>query len=130
MQKNILFVLFTFLSISTFSQDTLFCGPIEIRPQYKGGEAQLLKDIKQNLIYPGSGCVQGKAFVSFIVDSTGKVIDTKIVKGINEVFDNEALRVVKLLDNWTPGELRGKKVNTKFIIPISFKVKSGNGINN
>lgn len=81
----------------------------------------MLDDIQKNLVYPDTEAdMVCRVFVSFIIDSTGKMVDTKVVKGYNEIFDKEALRVVNLLEQWEPGEINGKKVSNKIILPVRF----------
>ncbi len=98
----------------------IFINP-EIPAQYKSGNKQLLKDIQTNLKYPNNQTdVTGKVYVSFTIDTTGKIINPKTKRGIHDSFNNEALKMLNLLGEWTPGEQHGKKVNTEMILPISF----------
>jgi protein TonB len=110
------------ISIILLGQDSssVFITP-EIPAQYKIGSQQLLNDIYKNLKSPSTQAdITGRVYVSFTVDTTGKITNPKIKRGINELFDKEALRIISLLGEWTPGKLYGKKINTKMIIPITF----------
>jgi TonB family protein len=66
--------------------------------------------------------IEGTSFVSFIVEKDGATSEVKILKGFDPSCDAEALRVVKQIQNWTPGKQQGKAVRAKFVIPIKFKV--------
>ena len=82
----------------------------------------MMNDIKNNLQYPNSQtCISGKVYVSFIIDTLGQVTNVETIKGINDEFDKEAVRVVKLLSNWEPGTIRGKKIAVKYTVPINFR---------
>jgi protein TonB len=68
------------------------------------------------------GGASGNVVVSFVIDTTGKAKDYKIVKGINEVCDTQALQMVKQLPNrWLPAKLNGELVEVEHTISIAFK---------
>ena len=71
---------------------------------------------------PNSGPgVPLKVTIWFIVDTTGKVIDPGIIRGIAFGFDEEAYRLVKTNpNNWIPGSINGKLVNTRIYYQIDF----------
>ena len=94
-------------------------------PEYPGGEAAMYKWLGKNIKYPQvakENGIEGKVFVRFIVDQTGKVKDAQIVRGIGGGCDEEALRVVKEMPAWKPGKQRGKPVKVQFTIPIHFQL--------
>lgn len=98
---------------------------VEDKPMFPGGEAALMGFIRQNTTYPPTAKelgVQGRVFVQFVIDVNGKVTQVKIAQGVDQYLDTEALRVVNLLPNWTPGKQRGKKVPVTYIVPINFKL--------
>ncbi len=99
--------------------ETAFLGMIiEPMPTYiNGGEQGLFNFVKKNFNYP-CDTASGTVYVSFTVDTSGKVIDAKIAKSLSPESDSEALRVVKLLE-FTPGRQNGKKVPIQFTLPIS-----------
>ncbi len=65
---------------------------------------------------------QGIVYVKFVIDKDGSVVNEEVRKGVSESLDNEALRVVKMMPKWIPGEQDGKKVRVSFTLPISFKL--------
>jgi periplasmic protein TonB len=96
---------------------------VEVMPAYPGGQEALLEFLGENVKYPKNAAknkIQGKVFVNFIVDETGAVTNAKIVRGVDPDLDKEALRVINLLEKWTPGKNKGKAVKVKFTIPINF----------
>lgn len=97
----------------------------EVKPTFPGGEAALFKFLAKNAIYPESAKtkgIQGKVYVQFIIDKTGKVTNVSVVRKISPMLDAEAIRVVKMLPKWTPGIHKGKAVPVTYIVPITFKL--------
>jgi len=85
----------------------------------------LAEFIQENLKYPEEARKQqkeGRVIVKFVVDESGNIILPQILKSPDELLSNEALRVVKMMPAWTPGEQGGKKVPVYFFLPISFKL--------
>lgn len=92
----------------------------------KGSEFR--KYIAENLVYPKEAAkkgIQGRVFVQFIVDSEGFVKDVKVIRGVHELLDAEALKIVESSPKWIPGTQRGKAVNVQFTFPISFTLEEG-----
>jgi protein TonB len=96
-------------------------------PTFKGGNlADFRNWVQKRLRYPTIAQeegIQGKVYIEFIVDKTGKVTNVKVLRGVDPLIDNEAVRVVKSSPRWTPGEQRTRKVNIKFSIPILFRLQ-------
>jgi TonB family protein len=98
---------------------------VEKEPEYPGGTEALFKFLGENLKYPDLAKLtktQGRVFVYFVVKSDGTVDNISLIKGIGNGCDEEALRVIKLMPKWIPGENKGKKVNVAFYLPIKFKL--------
>ncbi|NQU51998.1 MAG: energy transducer TonB [Bacteroidetes bacterium] len=105
---------------------------IDQMPEYPGGDLQLRKDIASSVRYPIEAQVkgiQGKVYVSFIVDTKGIIRNTKVARGVSSVLDNEALRVINNLKDWTPGEQKGEKVCVSYTVPINFVLQKGKPVN-
>lgn len=125
------FFLFLFLSKEVVAQTTthdtllptLFDDP-EIPPVFKeGGEPGMQIFIKENLRYPTtSDCIQGKVYVSFIVDTLGNVINCEVLRGITKESNEEAIRVVQQM-KFIPGKLDGQLKEMKMVVPISFTLE-------
>ncbi len=96
---------------------------VEEMPSFPGGEEARLKFLSDNIVYPQvakeSG-ISGTVYVSFVVDSRGKVQEAKIMRGIGGGCDEEALRVIKMMPGWNPGKQAGKPVRVQFTMPIRF----------
>jgi RNA polymerase sigma factor (sigma-70 family) len=69
--------------------------------------------------------IGGEATVSFIVDSTGKVLEARAVKSSRPEFEAPCVAAVS---NWQfePGRIKGQPVNTQVVLPITFKMDKSN----
>ncbi|MFT7158445.1 MAG: protein TonB [Parvicella sp.] len=97
----------------------------EIEPEFPGGIDSLYNFLGNNTVYPPSALengVQGKVYISFIIDKDGSIEDVKVIKSIHSVLDKEATRVIKSMPNWTPGKQHNICVKTKYNIPINFNL--------
>ena len=107
------------------SVDDEFFMVVENMPEFPGGDLGLAKYIKKNIKYPKiakDNNITGKVYVSFIVDKFGSATNVKIVRGVDENLDAEAIRVIKSLPKYKPGKQRGEAVRVMFTIPINFKL--------
>lgn len=96
---------------------------VEEMPEYPGGEKALMNDIMGKIKYPEEARkngVQGKVYVSFVVDEQGKVTNAKIERGVESSLDKESLRVVNELQTWKPGREKGKAVKVAYTVPINY----------
>lgn len=85
----------------------------------------LEKFFSKNIKYPEEGVknkLEGKVFVKFTIDSTGKVINPIIIRGLGPGFDEEIFRVFQLMPDWKPGYLDGKPAQFLRVIPIEFSL--------
>lgn len=91
-----------------------------------GGYAQFYADVSEKMRYPSQARrlgVEGKVFVQFVVDKTGAITNVKVVKGIGAGCDEEAIKVIESMPNWSPAKQRGKPVRVMMVLPITFKLK-------
>ncbi|MFB6316943.1 energy transducer TonB [Saccharicrinis sp. FJH54] len=96
---------------------------VEKMPSFPGGEAAMMKFLSDNIKYPTiaqENGIQGRVYVNFVVSKTGEISNIKVVRGVDPALDQEAIRVVKSMPKWEPGEQRGKPVNVSFMLPINF----------
>ncbi len=110
---------------STMPDENGIYACAEQQPEFPGGPAEMMRFIGRHLRYPEEQLkegIQGRVVVQFYVDTLGHVCDPKIVRGKDSALDKEALRVVSLFPDFTPGRLNGKKVNVLMTLPIIFKL--------
>ena len=100
---------------------------VEVMPKFKGGESAMMEFLMMNMKYPQAAVKakqQGRAIVGFVVRKDGTVSDVHITKSAGyAVLDEEAMRVVKSMPAWEPGKQKGKPVNVKYNVPITFRLK-------
>jgi len=105
--------------------------PVEIfkvteKPAYPGGDNALLKYIGENTKYPVPALeagIEGTVYIRFVVAKSGEVGDAKVMRAVDPLLDQEALRVVNTLPKWTPGKINGTAVSVWFMIPVKFVLK-------
>ena len=109
----------------TDKEDVLM-GIVEQQPAFRGGETALMEFIKNNLRFPEElqeTYRQERVILSFNIEKDGSITDIEVMRSPHDAMSNEAIRVVKLMPKWQPGKLRGKATRTKYVLPISFRLK-------
>lgn len=99
---------------------------VENPPSFPGGQKKLFEYLSKNVKFPPAAKangIQGRVFVNFTVWKDGSIRDIKILRGVHDLLDKEAVRVVKSFPNWQPGKQRGKAVPVSFNLPINFQLK-------
>lgn len=99
---------------------------VEQMPEFPGGQTELVNFLIKSVKYPRESMekgIQGKVFVSFVINKKGSVLNTKIERGVDPLLDAEALRVVNSMPKWTPGKEKGRKVAVQFTLPINFALQ-------
>jgi TonB family protein len=98
-----------------------------VQPEFKGGIREFYKFLAMNIRYPINAAksgVGGRVMLSFVVCEDGTMCEYKVENRVGYGLDEEALRVVKLMNGkWEPGELRGQKVKVKYNVPVNFQIE-------
>ncbi|MEJ2594324.1 MAG: M56 family metallopeptidase [bacterium] len=103
----------------------------ETMPEFPGGIQALMSFLAENIKYPETAKAnktEGKVMVNFVVNKAGSVTEVEAVKGIGDGCDEEAVRVVKMLPDWTPGYNDGKAVNVSFNLPVLFRLGESDSV--
>ncbi|HEY6160329.1 MAG TPA: TonB family protein [Bacteroidia bacterium] len=100
----------------------------EEMPKFPGGDTEWYKYIQKNIIYPEmekEAGVQGRVYVSFVVNTDGSISDVKLEKGVSggPGLNKEAMRVISHMPQWTPGKINGKPVRVKMVLPVNYVIK-------
>ena len=93
----------------------------EQMPIFEGGDAALLKYLRENLKLPDEykeRGIQGRMVVGFIVEKDGSLTDVKVLRTVDIDLDAEVLRLVKGMPKWIPGRQNGKRVRVRYLLPI------------
>jgi TonB family protein len=99
---------------------------VEKQPEFPGGISAFYQYLSRNIKYPKEAWrdkIQGKVFLSFIVEKDGRLTDIKITRGLSAETNAEALRVVSASPNWSPGIQFGVPVRVKYNINVNFALK-------
>lgn len=99
---------------------------VDEMPEFPGGEKALLKYLGKNVKYPviaQENGIQGKVFVSFVIDKNGLINDVELIRGVDVSIDNEALRVVRSMPKWKAGKQGGYAVKVRYNVPILFELQ-------
>lgn len=127
------FALFHFVLLATsFSVNAQTNDPrqevfkiVERMPAFPGGKDSLTSYLKTKLQYPAAAKeagIKGTVVVQFIIGREGKITDAKVVKGLDPSCDQEALRLVEAMPNWTPGMQNGSPIRVQFNLPVRFEI--------
>lgn len=95
-------------------------------PSFPGGERELLLFLAQNIEYPPlarENNIQGVVALSFVIGKDGSIGDVTVLKDIGGGCAKEAVRVVKEMPKWSPGEANGHPVKVRFVLPVRFQLQ-------
>ena len=93
----------------------------EQMPIFEGGDAALLKYLRENLKYPDKTKdrgVQERLVIGFIVEKDGSLTDVKVLRPVDIDLDAEVLRLVKGMPKWIPGRHNEQRVRVRYLLPI------------
>lgn len=110
----------TEIMIMKIDNDTIYTFAEEM-PAFPGGDQGLMEYVNKNIKYPEEAKVEGRVFIGFVIEKDGSVNEVKVIRGIGELCDNEAIRMVKSMPNWKPGQIMGQPVRVRFQLPVNFK---------
>jgi len=99
---------------------------VESMPSFPGGMYKLMEYLHKNIKYPLLAKelnIQGRVFVTFVIEKDGSVNDVKLLRGIGGGCDEEAIRVVKSMPKWIPGSQRNIPVRVQYNLPINFRLQ-------
>ena len=100
---------------------------VEKMPEFPVGENALRLFIAINVEYPIGAQekeIQGTVYIRFVVTKTGEIGEVVIMRGVDPLLDNAAIKVVKTLPKFSPGYQKGKAVNVWYTVPITFQLST------
>lgn len=97
------------------------------KPTFKGGDAnQFSKWVNKNIKYPEEAKeagAEGTVFIQFVVDENGYVGNVEVARSSgNDALDAEALKIVNMSPQWTPGQQNNIPVKVNYTFPVVFKL--------
>lgn len=99
----------------------------EQMPEYNGGFLAMQKYLQKNIRYPQAALRMGTTgivYVEFVIETDGAITDAKVIRGIGDGCDEEALRAVTNMPKWVPGKQNGQEVRVRTTVPIKFELEN------
>ena len=97
---------------------------VEVMPSFRGGDINRFREwVQRRTTYPQEAIdakIQGKVFLTFIVEQDGSVTNVTVVKGVAPIIDNEAVSAIQSSPKWSPGLQRGQAVRVRFALWLNF----------
>ena len=97
---------------------------VEVMPSFKGGDLNKFREwVKRRTNYPQIAIdnkIQGRVFLTFIIEPDGSVSNVTIVKGVDPIIDNEAVKAIQASPDWSPGLQRGQPVRVRYSMWLLF----------
>lgn len=104
--------------------DTKIYEAVEEIAKFAGAQETLDNWITKNMRYPENARkngVQGKVIVKAVIEKDGSISDVKIVRGVDQELNNEAIRLMHTMPKWTPAKNEGITVRSYYTLVIPFK---------
>jgi len=99
---------------------------VEMMPTFKGGDINKFRDwVQKRTNYPQIAIdkkIQGKVFLTFIVEPDGAVSSVTVVKGVDPLIDDEAVKAIEASPKWSPGLQRGQPVRVRYSMWLNFLI--------
>lgn len=92
-------------------------------PEFPGGNDAMMAFISKNLMYPDLAIengIQGRVMLTFVIEKDGSISNIAILNSVGWGIDDEAMRVVKLMPKWSPGENNYRPVRVRVNLPVKF----------
>ncbi len=100
-------------------------APMSIGALPAGGYKEFQEYLKRKLEYPEKALKEGKqgnVKVSFTVAEDGSLQNIKVVRGISEECDAEAIRLIKEGPKWYPAIQKGRRTARTVEVSVPFRV--------
>ena len=100
---------------------------LDVKPMFNGGDANAFsKWVNSQLSYPEEAKVNGiqvRIFLRFSIEADGSVTNVRVLQGVHESLDQEAVRVLSSSPKWTPGMQDGHAVKVTYTFPVIFQLR-------
>lgn len=97
---------------------------VDKNARFQDGDLEKFREwVQKNLVYPPLAMengIQGTVVVEFYINSKGKLVDSRILRAVDPLLDNEVLQVVNQSPDWEPATVKGKAVKQQFVMPVIF----------
>ena len=116
--KKLCFILLLLSSVLRAQHDF----KLETWPEKYGGRAEWKRFFHDHMVYPGADLAEkaeGTVKIAFRINRFGRAFDTKVVESVTTTVDQEALRLLSLLE-WDLPAATDTLVTTVYTINIQF----------
>ena len=100
---------------------------VEQKPTFQGNDAKTFSSwVAQHLEYPPIAVergLDGRVMLEFTVRKDGKIANVKVLRSVDPILDQEAIRVVSSSPKWEPGRQQDRAVNVTYQFPVIFRLK-------
>ena len=113
------------LQIDSVGDNKFMCIPVESMPMFPGGDIALRAYLRDSVAYPAKAKeegIMGNVVVGFTVEADGTITEVRVLRSIDPMLDEEALRVVRSMPKWIPGQIVGKATRMKYQVPVKFRL--------
>ena len=101
---------------------------VAVKPaEFPGGVKKLMEYLANNVRYPESAQKEnqsGRSVVGYTIEKDGKISNIKILKSSWPDLDEEAIRLVSNMPDWTPAMSNGISTRSEFALPVDFRLPS------
>ena len=85
----------------------------------------MMQFLSDNIHYPETSAEmnsQGRVYLQFVVEIDGSITNIKLDRGVDKDIDQEAVRVIRRMPRWIPGQVNGRNVRSRCRLPINFRI--------
>jgi len=107
-------------TVDVYIEPEIFMA-VESMPELLGGISALRAEVKYHSMALRAG-ISGTVIIQVVVGEDGVPSDPKVLRGIENSLDMEAIRAV-LLQKFIPGKQRGKAVPVYMSIPVKYRIR-------
>lgn len=113
-------------NIEAARNDTVYLL-VEKSAEYIGGIQSLYEHVGKELKgkYPKQARrmgVEGRVFIQFVIDKTGEIVESFVLRGIGAGCDEVAMEAFSTLSKWNPAMHENKPVKQMMVLPVVFRL--------
>lgn len=99
---------------------------VEVMPSFRGGDLNKFREwVQKRTNYPQEAQdrrIQGRVFLTFIIEPDGSLTNVTVVKSVDPLIDNEAVKAIASSPKWSPGLQRGQPVRVRYSMWLNFQI--------
>jgi len=108
------------------TEDTTIYQFVEKKPQFPGGEKEMMKFLIHNINYSvvtGDEILGTKTICRFVVEKSGEITNIEILKSAGKSLDEAVIELIKKMPNWIPAKKDNKIVRAYFTLPVHVELR-------